>query len=116
VVSQLVVEANMQHVNQHGEVLERRRVMDTRGEDIEGRSDTLFQDLVWQRFLSVRSFLEQAFKASPGCAEDIGFFSLEILEVDSDDLGFDLHCIEVYVLFKGVAPAGMGDLSFLQGH
>jgi hypothetical protein len=41
------------------------------------------------------SFIQKTFKASSSCTQHIIFFSLEILEIDSNDLGFNLNSIEI---------------------
>ena len=69
--------------------------MDRLAEDIEGWSDALFEDLVWQSLLLVWSLVEEPLEASPRGPENIVFFSLKVLEVDGNDLCLDLHGVEV---------------------
>jgi hypothetical protein len=62
---------------------------------VEGGSDALLEDLVGQGLLLVWRFVEEPLEAGPRSPKNVVFLSLEVLEVDGNDLGLDLDGVEV---------------------
>lgn len=64
-------------------------------EHVQGRTNTLLQDLVGQRLLLVRGLGEKALQAGSRRAQNIVFLPLEVFEIDGYDLGLDLDSVEI---------------------
>ena len=64
-------------------------------QDIKSWSYALFQDLVRQGLLLLRSLIEETLKASPCGSKDIVLLSLEVFEVDGNNFSLDLNCVEI---------------------
>jgi hypothetical protein len=76
-------------------MLEGSRRVDRLAEHVEGWPHAFLQYLVWQGLLLVRRLVEKPLETGLGSTEDVLLLPLEVLEVDGDDLGFDLDGIEV---------------------
>lgn len=94
-MSELIVEANMQNLNEHSQMLERSWWPWRGAQHIKSWSHALFEDLIRQSFLLLRGLIEETLKASPCGPEDIILLSLEVFEVDGDDFGFHLDGVEI---------------------
>lgn len=64
-------------------------------EHVQGRTNTLLQDLVGQRLLLVRGLGEKPLQAGSGRAQNIVLLPLKVFEIDGYDLGLNLDSVEV---------------------